>query len=259
MLSHQRFRGAINTACRDVPLLYALYVFCIPLAQVLAWLRLTPTMITHLSNLCALTSVLALIRSDSLWLFPTLWLLALCFDVADGLVARVTKASSAQGSFYDHYSDQLKVVLLFLGVGIKYNCFEVWIVSYAVSTIFLMIGLTNYMHALRASFLGKAKILAPGKGEAQSESPQGSPVFRLVEAALSSIPWAKKWVWGILHSIFAMYGNAMLFLIPLGWGKHWALATMAVFTVIALRSLLSLLLALVQVNRELTVLQAPWK
>jgi hypothetical protein len=42
------------------------------------------------------------------FIFPVFWLLGLFFDISDGMVARITKQTSASGSFYDHISDQVR-------------------------------------------------------------------------------------------------------------------------------------------------------
>src|SRR3546814_2685677 len=55
----------------------------IPLARLLVVLGIRPNTITTLSNLTAVAALCALIWTDTPWLFPVLWLMALFFDIAD--------------------------------------------------------------------------------------------------------------------------------------------------------------------------------
>ena len=138
-----RYVEYFNRATKDVPLLYALYFLCIPLAKLLRTLGLSPTWITHLSNLLALAAICALVWASNPWWFPLLWFLALCFDIADGVVARASKSASASGSFYDHISDQVKIIGLFFAVGARYDDPRIWIMAYAINSAFLLAAVVN--------------------------------------------------------------------------------------------------------------------
>ena len=98
-----------NNATKTVPILKFLYIINIPLVKLLIHLKLTPFTISTISNLLAFLALLALFFEYNPIIFSILWIMSLFFDIADGIVARKTSSSSANGSFYDHFSDQIKV------------------------------------------------------------------------------------------------------------------------------------------------------
>ena len=132
-----------NKSTQDIPLLFLLNVFCIPLSKLLIFLRLKPSTITSISNIFSLLAVLSLLYAKNPFIFPVFWLLGLFFDISDGMVARITKQTSASGSFYDHISDQVKFILLFVACGLRYGDTAIWILSYAASTFFLFMTVLN--------------------------------------------------------------------------------------------------------------------
>jgi hypothetical protein len=254
------YRRNLNQATRQVPLLRALYVLCIPLAKVLVRLNCSPTIITHASNLLACGAVAALAWAQNPWLFPALWLAALFFDIADGIVARTTKRSSASGSFYDHMSDQVKVMALFLGAGLRYDSTTIWVLCYATGAGFLFMSVVNQVHAVRSLRLS-AGAGDPGAGaRAPADVRQTNTGARgALRSFLRRHPRLREVLIGIHASIFVMYGNSMLLVLPLAFGESWAVATLAFFGIVTLRSLLLLLAAAARVNRELTSSGIPWK
>jgi hypothetical protein len=140
-----------NKATDTVPLLKFLYFISIPVAKILVKTNLTPTHITHMSNLSSLLSLYFLYSSNNL-LFFIFQLLALVFDICDGMIARAKKLSTVFGSFYDHFSDFLKVILTLAIVGFINNSTVVWGLCFFISTLFLMNLLVN-------SFIKYKKVL----------------------------------------------------------------------------------------------------
>jgi phosphatidylglycerophosphate synthase len=252
------YRRNLNPATRQVPLLHALYLLCIPLAKILVRLGCTPTFITHLSNASAAAAVAALVWAQSPWLFPALWLAALFFDIADGIVARTTGRTSASGSFYDHMSDQVKVIALFLAAAIRYQSMAIWILCYAVCAGFLFMTVVNHVHAVRRlRLLARASpsgAAAPG----ETGTGRGSPRAAL-RAFLSRHPTLRSALVGVHASIFVMYGNSMVLVLPLSFGETWAVASLALFGLVTLRSLLVIIAAVTRVNHQLTLAGIPWK
>jgi len=255
----RKYRDSLNRATREVPLLHLLYLTCIPLSKACVRLRLSPTMISHGSNALAMLAVAALAWSDKPWLFPLLWIAALYLDIADGIVARVTNTATASGSFYDHMSDQVKVILVFLAAGLRYESTNVWILSFLVSAGFLFMNLVNQILALRTLrlSLGTANQV-PDQPTGQVEEPAKG--FRArVRSALCQHPGMRNVLVGAYASVFAMYGNSMLFVLPLGLGEVWAIATLIAFGIITLRSLAIILASTSHVNRQLGIHAIPWK
>ena len=249
------YRRNLNPATRQVPLLHALYLLCIPLSKALVRLNCSPTFITHLSNVSAAAAVAALAWAENAWLFPVLWLTALFFDIADGIVARTTRRTSASGSFYDHMSDQVKVIALFLAAGIRYGSTTVWILCYVVCAGFLFMTVVNHVYAVRSLRLSTR----PDRPTAApSLADPGAPRAAL-RSFLSRHPRLRRVLLGLHASIFIMYGNSMLLVLPLGLGETWATATLAFFGLVTLRSLLLIIAGVARVNQQLTLAGIPWK
>jgi phosphatidylglycerophosphate synthase len=252
------YRRSLNQATRQVPLLHFLYLACVPLSKACVRLGLAPNTISHVSNALAALAVAALIWAENPWIFPSLWLAALLFDIADGIVARVTRAASASGSFYDHMSDQVKVIALFLSAGIHYGSDRVWMLAFVVCAGFLFMNLVNQVYALRSLKLTLGSHETAGGKEATTEAPPGGRRGTLREI-LHRRPKLRAFARGVYTSVFAMYGNSMLLVLPLGLGESWALGTLAVFGTVTLHALASLLIAVQRVNRQLSRHAIPWK
>jgi len=143
----------INPARKVIPALYFLYIMAIPLAILFIKLKFKPNLITTLSNISALISYYFILLGDSIFLFSFFWILALFLDICDGIVSRKTKQTSPQGSFYDHFTDQIKIILLFLSAGLYYDSTVTWFLSFLSSTIFLLRALLLYMLKYRSKLL----------------------------------------------------------------------------------------------------------
>jgi len=254
------YRANFNVATRQVPLVWLMYMLCIPLSKMLVWLNCAPTTVTHISNLLAVASVICLGSGADPWLFVFLWVASLFFDIADGTVARVTGKSSASGSFYDHMSDQVKVIALFLAAALRYDIPTIWILSYLVNAGFLFMTVVNQVSAMRSLRLSQHG--TPGGAPATSGGDVGQTRAVGVGALRSMLrrhPGLKRVLLGIYVSIFAIYGNSFLLVIPLAFGETWAVGTMIFFGIVVLRSLFVLLAQSARVNRELTSRRISWK
>lgn len=252
-----QYRAHLNQATREVPLLYALYVLCIPMSKVLIRFGVSPTVITHFSNLLAIIAVAALVWAPNPWWFPALWTLSLFFDIADGIVARATKRSSAVGSFYDHVSDQVKVILLFFGAGLRYDESLIWILSYFAGTTFLLVAVVNQISAHRAF---RVSVHRAEPAPAPAPAPVDAHGLRQVlRSYLRRHPRLRSLLWGTYLSIFAMYGNSMLLVLPLSFGREWAVVGSVLFWIVAARSLIVVLRFAHRTNRQLADLGIRWK
>ncbi len=254
------YRQYFKPATQDVPLLFVLYALCTPLAKLLVRAGASPAAVTHLSNILAMCSLAALVWSDNPWWFSLFWVGALCFDVADGIVARVTKQSSAAGSFYDHVSDQIKMIGLFFAVGVRYDDPIVWGLAYGINSAFLLSAVINQVIAHRRFRLA-SQVGAALPSEIEVKAPvEASPGFaNSLRAALRQRPLLRQLVRGIYLSVFSVYGNAMLFLVALSFGRQAAIVTMTFFCVVMARALFMLFRTMYQVNAELARSNVAWK
>jgi hypothetical protein len=248
-----RYLQYFNRATRDVPLLYALYFLCIPLVKLLRALGASPTQVTHLSNVFAFAAICSLIWAGNPWWFPVLWIAALCLDVADGMLARANASSSASGSFYDHVSDQIKMVGLFLAVGLRYDDLVIWVLAYVLNGAFLLSAVINQVNAHRRFRL------STGVSPDQQPAPQDDQGSSAARGWLTSLPRLKKLARGAYLSVFAVYGNSMLLLVPLSFGRTAAILTMSFFSIVMTRSLWLLLVRARRVNQQLARNAVAWK
>jgi phosphatidylglycerophosphate synthase len=250
------YRENLNPATRVVPLLHGLYLLCIPLAKLFVTLKVAPNTITHLSNATAAAAVAALIWAANPWLFPALWFAALMLDVADGIVARTTRTASARGSFFDHMSDQVKVVAVFLGTGLRYDATEAWVLAYAACTAYLFLGVMNQ------NGVARALRLAAGMKSAGAEMPSAAAPAAEVGALRAFVrrhPRLRAAAVGLYSSVVLMYGNSMLWILPLSFGREAALAASAFFLALTLYNMAGSIRTVGRVNDQLTAARIPWR
>lgn len=146
-------KESFNEAGSDIPFLNFLYLLSIPLSIVFIKLKFKPDTITTFSNISAFVSFYFILFENNFLLFSLLWLFALMLDICDGIVARKTKQQTPQGSFYDHFTDQIKIIFLFLSVGLYYDSLNIWILTFISSTLFLLYSLLSYMIKFRMKIL----------------------------------------------------------------------------------------------------------
>ena len=231
----------------------------VPLAKLLATIGLNPNAITSISNLLAIASVVTLVWVENPWWFPLLWLMALFFDMADGIVARVTGQTSASGSFYDHMTDLLKLILLFMGVGLRYDEVGIWLLAYSVNALFLFTIIVSHVNSSRSKRLAEAEsVRSEATSKASSVVVQEDSKSKL-KIFMARHPRIKAWLLAVYSSVFVMYGNAMVLLLPLSFGKAWAVGAMILFALVTSRSLLQSLRAVAIVNRRFGEINASWK
>lgn len=260
-LFDEKYINGFNPATKSVPLLYFLYLCSVPLAKVLAIMRIRPNVITTLSNLVALSALFILATGGDAWLFPWLWLLALFLDMSDGIVARVTGQSSAQGSFYDHMSDQVKVIALFLCVALRYQDQLVWIVAFSVNGIFMFFSVMNQLNSVRRLLLSKGSEAEPleSLGELSETGNTHTKSRGLIKTFFDKNPHLKSFVLGVYASVFVMYGNCMVLLLPMSAGREWAIGSMLFFGFVTMRSLLEVARNTMSVNESLAKCKISWR
>lgn len=259
-LFDQHYIQSLNPATRSVPLLYFLYLCAVPLAKILAVSRIRPNTITTLSNLTALAALIALVQGWSIWIFPIAWMLALFLDMADGIVARVTGQSSAQGSFYDHMSDQIKVIALFFCVALSYEDYITWVIAFLVNGLFMFFSVVNHVYSIRELRLNRAA--ATGffaTSDTLNDDTHITMINRnLIKTFFRNNPALKKMVLGVYASVFVMYGNSMVLLLPVGIGREWAISSMLFFGLVTLRSLIEVMRATIRINQQLAQAKVYW-
>jgi hypothetical protein len=72
-------------------------------------------------------------------------------------------------------------------------------------------------------------------------------------------PRLKALLLGVWASVFLMYGNSMVLVLPLSFGADWAVATLLFFWAVTLYNLVGVLRAATRVNAQLAAARIPWK
>ena len=125
------------------PFQILLYAFAYPIAIIFKRIGFSPNLVTIISTLFAILAFVSLIKSN-LILFNIFWGISFLLDYTDGTLARLTNKVGKSALRIDHVSDQLKILLIFLGFGIYYDCKEIWILTFLSSAVFLFYSLLNH-------------------------------------------------------------------------------------------------------------------
>ena len=243
----------LNDATNLVPLLKFLYIINIPLAKALIKLKISPNSISTISNILAILAFISLIFFEMPLIFPIFWILSLFFDIADGIVARKTLLSSANGSFYDHFSDQVKIFLLFLCLGVKYENYYFWILVFSANGLFLLLGYVNQLLSLRR-YIIRVRLKSTTSKLIIKENKRS-----FLKKIISKNTKFKNIILGFYSSIFAMYGNCMLIFLPISFGLEYAVLSVILFKLITLKSIIHIIIEIVSINKILFKNKISWK
>ncbi len=206
-----------NSACKECFSLKLLYIVSEPMAAVFIKLKTSAFTITTLSFITSILSCYFLYEKNFL-LFSFLVFISLIFDICDGIVARATKTSSELGAFYDHFSDKIKIGLLYLTVGLSYNDISIWVLSFLNLQFFLFMSVLNEECTSRkkASFTNTSSSILQATVVKKSS-------FRIFLRTC-------------YNSVFLIYGNFMLYFIGLGYNKDVAIVTLIFMLIVILKS-----------------------
>lgn len=106
---------AFKTGLEDNAVLYYMYVCSLPLARLLASLKVSANLITGLSFVAASMSCVALFYERSGY-FVFFWLSSILLDLCDGMVARLTDTEDSEGFDVDSFADVLKIVMILMTI-----------------------------------------------------------------------------------------------------------------------------------------------
>lgn len=218
------YKRYFSPVAEEAPVLKILYWVSAPLADGLQRLGFSASALTTVSNLFCLAALYAIWIGSPVG-YAVCVFLGLIFDLCDGMVARMTKTSSIFGGFYDHYSDKVKIILLYLFLGLHYQNDLVWILGVLNIGFFLLAGSTNegQSNKIMAAYINRPDLFdAPGLGQGTPSAPKRSPLRRLLKP--------------IYFSLVVIYGNFMLYFIPMGFGVFWAQAFMGITLLVILRA-----------------------
>ena len=134
-------------------MLLGMYRFAYPFAYVLNRFGVSPDQITTLSLLSAIMAFLALVLDASITWFCIFWGLAVLFDFCDGTVARMSSKIATRVFRFDHMSDIFKISLIVIGVAIKFDNTNLWVLSAIFLFVYLYSEIVSHdlKHALAIS------------------------------------------------------------------------------------------------------------
>jgi len=151
-------------AIENNPIQRVLYSVAYPLALGARALGLSPNQLTAVSFALGILSFVALALQNGL-LFSVLFAASHLLDYVDGTLARMTGNKSSFPISVDHFSDMLKLNLIFIGFGLYFRSTTIWLLASLAMFSFLYYTLLN--HAI-ASLDLMAKLT-----EDQSPNPSG--------------------------------------------------------------------------------------
>lgn len=192
-------------------LLLAMYRFAYPFSVLLIGLRLSPNFITTLSLLSALLAALALALAEGTVVFAVFWGLTVLLDFCDGTVARITGRVRRTAFRYDHFSDLIKIFLVILGGGFRYDNTAVWCVCLAASFCFMFYIVINHdLGGIRQRLIDTAEGRAPSRVAVSQR--RSATILQALVAALLTIN-----------------GHTMLVFFLLGFGEVEAMLGLTYF------------------------------
>lgn len=119
---------ANTAAIKNNPILRFTYWMTFPLVLAAKSAKLTPNFVTAASLLTGIFACVSL-GFQNVGLFFMFWTTSYLLDFVDGTLARMTSKLSSFPLDIDHFSDLIKLSLMFIGFGLYYSETVVWLLS----------------------------------------------------------------------------------------------------------------------------------
>lgn len=114
-----------------------------PIATIAKKIGFTPNGLTLISCIFSVLAFASLVISN-LYSFVAFWFVAYILDYADGTLARMTNSKGKTALRYDHFSDLLKIILIFLGFALYYDNQIIWILTFGATSLYLFYTILNH-------------------------------------------------------------------------------------------------------------------
>ena len=223
------FRYIKRGATQNNPILWIIYVACLPVARVAKFLGLSPNSITGASLVTGLASVLAL-ASQELILFYILWTISFVLDFVDGTLARMTGNLSSFPISIDHFSDLVKINLVFVGFGLYFQDGTVWLMTSLAGFGFMFYTLLN--HEISAA-LAERGVGVHGESQSLQGEITGKSrgAKRRIKEALARSPLGLRLAVVVKTILFSIQAHTLLlfFFIPGSWNVAVILLSYIIF------------------------------
>ena len=228
--------------------LLLMYRVAYPFAVLLIKLRLSPNKITTLSLIFSILAFTALIYDEGRVWFVFFWSMTVLLDFCDGTVARMVNNVSKSAFRYDHMSDLVKISLVILGVGFRYDDYWIWCIAFVTSFVFLYSDILNYQfeYASRKTSAIKALIAEVENGVA--------PRVRLrdrswIVAWIGKYEWMVKGIVNLYSALLTVNGHTLLVFLMFPMGKEHAMYTCLYLVFISSLAIRSNVSALIKMKR----------
>lgn len=234
-----------NKKVTEVFLLKLLYIFASPLARFFIFLKIKPDAITTLSNISAIFSYIAIFFN--FYLFAFFWILALILDICDGITARATDQSNAFGSFYDHFSDFLKILILYFVIALYFDNKIIWLLAILNAIFFSTVDYLDGIYAKRTFIINsyRTENLIYGENKGITKF-----IFKL-NSKINDI--------AVYRTLFIMHGQYNLVLIPLAFNEQVCQYTFILTLLICLWTVLLMTASINQQSNLMIKHHIPWK
>lgn len=207
-------------------LLLLMYKFAYPFAAKLSEAGFSPNQITTMSIILSVAAALSLITDDGWTLFLMFWSGALLLDFCDGTVARKTNTVRKTAFRYDHTSDLIKIFLIILAVGIRYNEQLIWIFSLGASFSFMFFMVVNHDLSTAKSRFFQSEQTTMHNVEIQTNG-QSSNIRKPLRIR-------SKILKAIYAAVMTINGHTLLVFFVFPFGGHWALLGLSYLVTISL-------------------------
>ena len=118
-----------------------MYRFAYPFSLILNKLNLNPNQVTVASLILTILACTSLIYLSAPLLFSIFWSLAILFDFCDGTLARMTGKLRTSAFRIDHFTDLIKLFLLFVSTGFYFNETNLWALLITALFCYLLFGI----------------------------------------------------------------------------------------------------------------------
>ena len=212
-----RFNYINKSATQNNPILFVIYVACLPVVRAAKFLRLSPNLITGASLVTGLASVPAL-ASQELGIFYSLWTVSFVLDFVDGTLARMTGNLSSFPLDIDHFSDLVKINLVFVGFGLYFQDGTVWLMTSLAAFGFMFYTLLN--HEISVVLAARGADSQGGSQSLQNKfTGKSGGAKRRAKEALARSPLGLRLAVVAKTTLFSIHAHTFLlfFLIPVSW------------------------------------------
>ena len=131
-----------TTSANNNFVIWIISYISLPISKFFAHLKISPNFLTFLSLVLMIFCCVFLINGN-LITFAILFICSLVLDFCDGQVARILKKTNKTKFRLDHFTDILKITIVYITFGILFDDLNSWIFIFISFALFF---LNDYIH-----------------------------------------------------------------------------------------------------------------